>query len=171
VVVLTSATWYGIRVCPIIALTVSECPGSVVRELNELAIWFKKVSESNPQGSHDVWMGLVAAMEECSTGAVTLGVMESCKVPLPSCIDMQSFVSCTTLCSNSSRPVVCSGLSKDKCGKLLSFLLNFDYENCRACFPPRFYLARATMSKTQSETCKQKVVHWGKQSWPQCDLF
>jgi hypothetical protein len=94
VVTLTSDT---IRVCPLIALIVSECPGSVVRELNELAIWFKKVHEANPQGSHDVWMGLVAAMEECSKGAVTLGVMESYKVPLPPCIDMQSFDLCTTL--------------------------------------------------------------------------
>ncbi len=68
-----------------------------MRELNELAIWFKKAHEANPQGSHDVWMSLVAAMEECSTAAVTLGVMESYKVPLPSYIDMQSLDSCTTL--------------------------------------------------------------------------
>jgi hypothetical protein len=51
-------------------------PWIVVRELNELELWSKKVYEANPQGSHDVWMGLVAAMEECSKGAVTLGVME-----------------------------------------------------------------------------------------------
>jgi hypothetical protein len=84
----TDVRYHGIRVCPFITLIVSEWPGSVVRELNELAIWFKKVYEANSQGSHDVWKSLVAAMEECSTGAVTLGVMESYKVPLPSCIDV-----------------------------------------------------------------------------------
>jgi hypothetical protein len=71
---------------------------------------------------------------------------------------MQSLDLCTIFCSNSSRPVVCVGLSKDKCGELLSFLLNFVYEYFRVFSRPEIYLARATMLKTQSETCKQKVV-------------
>jgi hypothetical protein len=43
VVARTSSTWRGIRICPLIPLIVSPCPGTLVREIQELSTWFDQV--------------------------------------------------------------------------------------------------------------------------------
>jgi hypothetical protein len=80
---LSVETWHGARICPLIPLIRSECVGSVVRELNEFSLWLEDIYDSDPQGLHDVWRGLVVAMDSCSTGASSQDVMESYKVLLP----------------------------------------------------------------------------------------
>jgi hypothetical protein len=53
VVALPSKNWRGIQVCPLIPLIDSECPGTIIREISELAMWFETVYDTCPQGLHD----------------------------------------------------------------------------------------------------------------------
>jgi hypothetical protein len=76
----TSNCWRGVRICPLIPIIVAGCPGPIVREIRELAIWYQTIYDSDPQGMHESWLDVVAAMESCSIGETPLEVMESYKV-------------------------------------------------------------------------------------------
>ncbi len=59
-VALCTIKWRGVRICPLIPLIISECPGTIVRELCELANWYNSVYDSNPLGFHNVgWQRLL----------------------------------------------------------------------------------------------------------------
>ncbi len=150
--------WRGVRICPLIPLIVSECPGTIVRELCELTNWFSNIYDTSPLGFHDVWLKLVAAMEENSTGSIALDVMDSYKLALPSTLQSRSLDKTVTFCSNSSRPVTFTGLPKDRCSELLGSLLRCLFENFRACSRPESYLARADEIETTSGNAGQKVT-------------
>jgi hypothetical protein len=158
VVARSSSQWRGVRICPLIPLIMSECPGSIVRELGELTTWFEKVYDSDPQGLWDSWVGLVRAMETCSTGLTATDTMETYKVVLPSDLTMRSLDHVVTFCSNSTRPVTFKGLSKDLHGELLGTLLSLIFENFRACLRPEEYLVRVDVENSESENMEQKVL-------------
>ncbi len=154
----SSSQWRGVRICPLIPLILSECPGSILRELSELTTWFEKVYDSDPQGLRESWVALVRAMESCSTGLTATDTMETYKVALPSDLTMRSLDHVVTFCSNSTRPVTFKGLSKDLQCELLGILLNLIFENFRACQRPEEYLVRADVEKLESENREQKVL-------------
>jgi hypothetical protein len=160
VVALTSGTWRGIRICPLIPLIVSSCPGTLIRELQELATWFDHVYDNNAECLHDSWAVLVAALDSCSSGASTLTNMDTYKVVLPSSLSSATLDSCTTFCTQSSRPITHAGLSKDNCCELLSSLLNSISTDFRACIDPEFYLARAT-----AEIGKKIILRMTSRKW------
>jgi hypothetical protein len=155
---LTLEQWHGSRVCPLIPLILTECAGSVTRELNELSLWFEDVYDSDPQGLHEVWRGLVVAMDSLSSGAMQLDVMDSYKVLLPGSLQCRTLDKPLTFCSSSSRPVTFLGLPKDRCDELLSLLLNNIFTNFRACSRPEDDLVRADEITKGSETTEQKVI-------------
>jgi hypothetical protein len=155
---LTIETWHGSRICLLIPLIRSECVGSVIRELNELSLWFEEIYDSDPQGLHEVWRGLVAAMDCFSTGTTTLDVMDSYKVLLPGSLQCRTLNKPVTFCSSSSRPVTFLGLPKDRCDELLGLLLPNIFNNFRACSRPEDYLARAAGNTQESKTTEQKVI-------------
>jgi hypothetical protein len=154
----TSSLWRGVRICPLIPLIASGCPGPIVREVREIAVWYQTIYDSDPQGLHEPWMEVVAAMEACSTGATTLEVMESYKIVLPSTLQNSVLDSTVTLCSNNSRPVTFSGIPKDRCCELLGSLLNYLYSNFRACALPEDYLAREDGMENYSEEQKEHKI-------------
>jgi hypothetical protein len=158
VVALCTVKWRGVRICPLIPLITSECPGSIVRELCELTNWYSNVYDSNPLGFHEVWMEMVAAMEESSIGTTILDVMETYKLAMPSTLGSRTLDRPITFCSNNSRPVTCNGLPKDRCRELLGSLLNFLFDNFRACSRPETYLVRADANSKQSENCGSTVT-------------
>jgi hypothetical protein len=155
---MTLEQWHGSRVCPLIPLILKECAGSVTRELNELSLWLEDVYDSDPQGLHEVWRGLVAAMDSLSSGAMQLDVMDSYKVLLPGSLQCSTLNKPLTFCSSSSRPVTFLGLPKDRCDELLSLLLNNIFTNFRACSRPEDDLVRADEIAKGSETAEQKVI-------------
>jgi hypothetical protein len=161
VVAQSSSTWHGIRICPLIPLISVECPGSVVREISELATWFEQVYDSNPQGMREAWHDTVTAMEMHSTGVTQLEVMESYKVVLPSSLTIRSLDKPVTFCSNNSRPVTFMGLPKGRCGELLGSLLRCIYDNFRACSRPESYLVRADSNAKKSENSEVLVALGG----------
>jgi hypothetical protein len=158
VVALCTGKWRGIRVCPLIPMIVAECTGTIVRELSELTNWYSSVYDTSPLGFHDVWLELVAAMEENSSGSVTLDVMDSYKLALPSTLQSRALDKTLTFCTNNSRPVTFAGLPKDRCGELLGSMLRCLFENFRACGRPEIYLARADVKENLSENTGQKVT-------------
>ncbi len=109
VVALCTASWHGVRVCPLVPLIVSDCPGTIVRELSEISIWLDMVYDGNPQGLQDVWRGLIAAMDNCTTGSVALDVMESYKILLPGSLDNGMLTKPVTFCSSNSRLMTFTG--------------------------------------------------------------
>ncbi len=150
--------WRGIHVCPLVPVILSECPGSIVRELSELATWYDRMYDSNPQGLRETWSCLVKSMENCSVGITALDAMDTYKLVLPSSLHVRTLDHTVTFCSNSSCPVIFKGLSKDNKSDLLGTLLTNIFENYRACSRPEVYLARADVAKTISENNVQKVV-------------
>jgi hypothetical protein len=55
--------WRGIRVCPLIPLILSDCPGTLAREIAEAAAWFAIIYENNPLGLFNAWAAVVSASE------------------------------------------------------------------------------------------------------------
>jgi hypothetical protein len=121
--------WRGIQICPLVPVILSECPGSIVRELSELATWYDRMYDSNPQGLRETWSCLVKAMEDCSMGITALDAMDTYKLILPSSLHARTLDHTVTFCSNSSRPVIFKGLSKDNKSDLLGSLLTSIFEN------------------------------------------
>ncbi len=145
-----SAAWRGVRICPLIPLIISDCPGTIAREITELGVWLANTYSNNPLGLHDSWSALLDAVEKCSTGPNSFVEMDSYKVPLPSSIDCLSLNSTTTFCCVNSRPITLMGLSKDDCCELLGILLGTLHTEFKACPSPETYLARATYPKDYS---------------------
>jgi hypothetical protein len=73
-------TWPGIRICPLIPLIISDCPGSLARELSELAAWLAIVYDNNPLGMQAPWAAVVSASETHSVGATKLPNMDTYKI-------------------------------------------------------------------------------------------
>ncbi len=42
--------WHGILVCPLVPLVLLDCPGTLAREISDLAAWISAVYDSNPLG-------------------------------------------------------------------------------------------------------------------------
>jgi hypothetical protein len=168
VVALASDTWRGIRICLLIPLILSECPGNIVRELSELATWLDRVYEANPQGLREPWQCLVKAMEACSMGSATLDNMDNYKIVLPGSLLTRNLDTTITFCSTNSRPMTCKGLSKDHYSELLGTLLNCIFEKFRACSGPEAYFERAAENKVTSEAQMQKVTLVGASNLRHC---
>jgi hypothetical protein len=90
-----------------------------------------------------------------------LDAIDSYKLALPSSLHARSLDHTVTFCSNSSRPVIFKGLSKDFQSELLGTLLNCVFENYRACSRSEVYLARADEIKPASKNTEQKVTLCG----------
>ncbi len=150
--------WRGIRICPLIPLIASDCPGSIVRELSELTTWYDRMYDSKPEGLRETWLGLAKAMENCSTGIGSLEAMDSYKMVLPRSLQSRSLDHVVSFCSNSSRPVIFKGLPKDIQSELLGTLLTCVFDSFRACSCPEDYLVRADDLKNVSGTTEQKVA-------------
>jgi hypothetical protein len=67
----------GVRICPLIPLILSDCPGSLAREISEVAAWLAIVYENNPIGLLEPWTAVTVATERLSVGSVTLPNMDT----------------------------------------------------------------------------------------------
>jgi Zn finger protein HypA/HybF involved in hydrogenase expression len=167
-----SSSWRGIRVCPLIPLIVSDCPGTLARELTKLGVWLTNMYSNNPLGLQDSWSALLVVVEKFSTGSISLPEMDSYKVPLPSSLDSLVLDTSTTFCCVNSRPITLMWLSKDDCNKLLGVLIGTLHFEFKACPCPESFLARANVSNhcTQS-TEKKNVVLCGASNLCHCKNY
>ncbi len=155
-----SSSWRGVHVCPLVPLILTECPGSIMREICELSVWFSTIYENSNHGLNATWSSLVEAMEAASTGSVRLETMDTYKVALLSSLNSMVLDTVTTFCTHNSRPVAFPGLSKDICGELLGNMLKYIFNNFRACQSPENLLVRTTTANSghDAETGLQRVV-------------
>jgi hypothetical protein len=149
-----SGRWRGARICPLIPLIGTDCPGSLSREITKLSVWFSTIYEGSHLGMCDVWAGVVAAVEKFSTGAAPLGSTETYKLPLPSSLNSHSMDMTATFCSIS-----------DLLWSLLDCLCNtFHVRN-----NPEDYLLRdITALLAQTSPKEQKVILVGASNLGDC---
>jgi hypothetical protein len=131
-----------------------------MREICELSVWFNTIYENSNHGLNATWSSLVEAMEAASTGSVRLETMDTYKIALPSSLNSMVLDAVTTFCTHNSRPVAFPGLSKDICGELLGNMLEYIFNNFRACQSPENLLVRTTTANSghDAETGLQRVV-------------
>jgi hypothetical protein len=170
VVARAETTWRGICIFPLIPLILSPCPGTLAREISELAAWFASVYDGNPLGLHAAWSAVVATLERCSEGTIMLPTMDSYKIPLPTCLSPNSSVTATTFCVTSSRPVSLKGLPKDDQNELLCQLLKAIYTNFQTCDNPENFLVREPAAMVVMTEPKTAVLV-GASNLSKCAIF
>jgi hypothetical protein len=89
--------WRGIRVCPMIPMILLDCPGTLAREIAEIAAWFASIYENNPLGMYNTWSAAVSAIESLSVSGIALPHMDSYKISVPSSLSEQCTFSSMTL--------------------------------------------------------------------------
>ncbi len=73
-----SGTGRRVRVCPLIPLIASDCPGTIAHDLTELWMLLSTVyNNNNTLDPHDAWTSLLEPVENNSTGSVRLREMNS----------------------------------------------------------------------------------------------
>jgi hypothetical protein len=149
--------WPGVRICPLIPLILSECPGTLSRELSEIAAWFAIVYENNPLGMQLPWSAVVSATENLSVGATTVPHMDSYKIPLPKNLSDTTQLNSMTFCSVSSRPATLSGLSKDTLSELVRTLISTVNRDFQTCFDSEILLPRVT-NTVETNNVSQRVI-------------
>ncbi len=163
----TENAWPGTRMCPLIPLIITECPGSVARELAELAAWLAIVYDNNPLGMQVPWAAAVAASEKLSVGAIALPTMDTYKIPLPQSLADTSLVGSMTFCSVSSRPATLNGLPKDNLDELVRTLLDTVHRDFQTCTHPENLLTRE-LHTVGTNTSMQKVILLGASNIGHC---
>jgi hypothetical protein len=124
VVITTENTWPSVRVCPLIPLILADYPGSLAREITELAAWLAIVYDNNSLGTQEPWLAAAAASENLFAGAVSLPNMDTYKIPLPRSLGELAPIGSMIYCPISSRLMTLKGLPKDTPGDLVKTLIN-----------------------------------------------
>jgi hypothetical protein len=152
--------WRGIRVCPLIPLIMSDCPGTLAREIAEDAAWFTSIYENNPLGLFNTWAAVVSASETLSGGGISLPHMDSYKISVPSSLSEQCTFASMTFCSVSTCPATLLGLPKDKLSALVRTLVETVHRCLQTCASPENFLERDIVA-VASDNHEQKVVLLG----------
>ena len=104
--------WPCLRVCPLTPLIREDCPGGVARELMEVCVWFHKVYQGTVHGMKSPWDLLIGKTAGQSAGVAVLEKCETYTIPLPSSLDPTSQMVPTTICCNTSRPSLLTGMDQ-----------------------------------------------------------
>jgi hypothetical protein len=156
VVCRTEKQWRGIRVCPLIPLILSDCPGTLAREIAEIAAWFTSIYENNPLGLYNAWAAVVAASKNLSEGGISLPHMDSYKISVPSSLSEQCTFNSMTFCSSSTRPATLRGLPKDNLCVLVRTLIETVHRCLQTCASPENFLERDNKA-VASDNLEQKT--------------
>jgi hypothetical protein len=152
--------WRGIRVCPLIPLIMSDCPGTLARDIAEVAAWFASLYENNPLRLFNAWAAVVSASETLSDGGIPLPHMDSYKISVPSSLSEQGTFTSMTFCSVSTRPATLRGLPKGKLSELVRSLVETVHRCLKTCASPENFLERDLVA-CESDNHEQKVVLLG----------
>jgi hypothetical protein len=148
-------------------MILTECPGTLAREIAEIAAWFATIYENNPLGLYSVWASAVAATEALSVGAIALPHMDSYKISVPISLSVPCQLASMTFCSVSSRPATLSGLPKDNLCALVHSLVDTVHKSFHACASPENYLERA-IPTVPMDNCEQKIILLGASNLGRC---
>jgi len=112
-------SWPTVRICPLVPVIREDVPGSVARELFELAAWFARMYTGNMQGMKECWEKLITTVIDNGVGATTLLNPESYTIVMPSTLDDKSPLLPHTYVTKSSRPLNLKGFGKGQQLELL----------------------------------------------------
>ncbi len=150
--------WRGIRVCPLIPMILSDCLGTLVREIAEIAAWFATIHDNNPLGMYSLWASAVVATESLSVGAIALPHMDSYKISVPQSLVDHCQFSSMTFCSVSSRPATLTGLPKDNLCVLVRSLVETIHRSFHTCASPENYLEREFVTVLTDKQEKKVIL-------------
>jgi hypothetical protein len=161
--------WRGIRVCPLIPMIMLDSPGTLAREIAEVAAWFASIYKNNPLGLFNTWAAVVSASETLSDSGISLPHMDSYKISVPSSLSEQCTFTSVTFCSVSTRPATLRGLPKDNLSVLVRSLVETVHRCFQTCASPENFHAR-DMVAVASDNHEQKVVLLGASNLGCCAL-
>ena len=78
-----SARWDQVHICPLIPILSEDCPGSLSRDLIELATWLAKSYSDNTSGLLDCWSALIHTVRCNSAGSTPLTCADVVKLAMP----------------------------------------------------------------------------------------
>jgi hypothetical protein len=127
---------------PLIPVLRDDCPGSLARDIEQLATWFGKVYDSDARGLLDAWRCVLRTTSLHSSGAVHLDTGEVYKNPMPLSItstklELHCFI------TNSLSPALLHGLDRKAADELLRVLIDTLNKNFFVPSDPEKFLARA----------------------------
>jgi hypothetical protein len=111
--------WPGVRLCPLIPLLGTDVPGSVNRDILEVAAWYAKVYEGSILGLNDCWTKVSKISMQNSAGVTFLTNIESYTVSAPGNLDVHTVLVPWTFYTNSSRPSLLKGNDQGQSNELL----------------------------------------------------
>jgi hypothetical protein len=151
--------WRGIRVCSMIPMILSDCPGTLAREIAEVVAWFASIYENNPLGMYNTWSAAVSAIESLSVGRIALPHMDSYKISVPSSLSEQCTFSSMTFCSVSTRPATFRGLPKDNLCVLVHSLIETVHRCFQTCASPETFLTRDIITDAMDDHVQKVVLY------------
>jgi hypothetical protein len=137
-----SAKWKNVRICPLIPLIRDDCPGSLARELQELASWFVSVYHGNTLGMSESWSVLSSVLIRNSDSGNLPDRVDRYRVALPTSLKANSPLAPRTFVCTSSRPTVLKGFSKVTTDELVRPLLRSLHTDFHLCGLPENYFSR-----------------------------
>jgi len=78
-----AARWKSVNICPIFPIITADSPGSLYRDIGQLAVWLSQVYDSSTRGLADVWALLVRLSDVSCVGEVLLPVLDTVKLSMP----------------------------------------------------------------------------------------
>jgi hypothetical protein len=133
-----------IHICPLIPIIRENCPGSMARDLEQLAAWVLKVYSNNIDGLSDCWRAVMQATRAHSQEGNLLSQGEHYKLPLPTGLLASSLAPhCYTY--SSSCPILLHDLSPRATEELVWVLSLSLSSNFSAAICPDNLVQRGTL--------------------------
>jgi hypothetical protein len=146
-----SGKWRSVSAVPLIPIIRDDCPGSLMRDLEQLATWIGRVYSADVRGLLDAWRGVLQATKDFCRGTTVAENTEMFKNPMPSSFDSNKLEPHCYI-SNTTCPAVLSGLDRKATTDLVCALTRNLHKNFSVPQDPEIFLARS--NNTTGESAK-----------------
>jgi hypothetical protein len=150
-----SGKWRSISAVPLIPIIREDCPGSLMRDLEQLATWIGRVYSADVRGLLDAWRGVLQATKDFCRGTTVTENTEMFKNPMPSSFD-SSKLEPHCYISNTTCPAVLSGLDRKATNNLVRALTRNLHKNFSVPHDPENFLART--NNTTGERAQRTIL-------------
>jgi hypothetical protein len=152
--------WRNVHYCPLIPIVRESCPGSLARELVQLASWIIRVYSTKIEGVTDCWEGLLIAVQSQSIGSLPIHNGELVKVPLPATYSSSTLrPHCFRF--NSSCPILLNGCDPRVANELVRVLVTSLKQKFAIALNPDLLVNRSYDASPDTRTFSNHVVVLG----------
>ena len=137
-----TAKWSEVHVSPLIPILRENCPGSLSRDIIEIATWFAKSYADNTAGLLDTWAALIQYVSCNSVGSIPLPTCDIVKISLPDSLTSQTHYA-HHFSFSSSCPAVLLAQDSKTTDELLLVLIHTINRDFSVGFDPGDKLARS----------------------------